>query len=437
VSEERRLLRALRVFSLGETRRFVRVGHARMMVAFFAILYALGSMALGGMLLLARVTGGYTTEILWGNALGTGAWNYPGLLIVAPWGVVSLPFLATLSMIVVSIGVGLGVSVAILIAVRLIRDRRSAGARAGAVGSIAGLTPAMIALVTLGACCSTTAAATAGVGLVAQASGSSVDSLLVNNWYLDVFQVAVVYVALLAQELILRVYGGLLGLVGPGQSTAVESPRPTSAREVWAGTLRAGLLLAGLTWSLATLAEWAGPGPAYGSAALWYQWVVQHELLGDFAIAVALFPGSVLSSCVGRSASARAFRWALLVGGVSLVGWTPPQVASAGAPGFVNELLGLAGAPAAWGAVAPVFALGIPLIARWGFQYLLLGGFAVAVALAPARIRRAVEIPDHYAAPRGMDADAGAPVASQAAWVRASSATDPGAPSRVAGSGSR
>ena len=357
------------------------------MVVFFALLYALGSMVLGGMLILARVQGGYTTWILWGNALGQGPWNYPGILIVAPWGVVTLPFLATWSMIFVAIGVGIGVSVALLIAAQLVRDRKRSAARPGAVGSIAGLTPAMIALVTLGACCSTTAAATAGVGLVAQASGSSVNNLLLNNWYLDVFQVVVVFVALLAQEMLLRVYGGLFGLepISASLGAAVARPAPLGARLIIGGALRAGLLLAGVTWSLAMVAEWTTVSPLTATPTLWFQWIFQHQVIAVFAILVALFPATMAAALTPRRAGrwTVALRGALLVGGLSLATWVPPALAAGGASGFVNELFGTWGFPAAWGAVAPVYPLGIALLARWGIQYLLLGGFAVAVAIAP------------------------------------------------------
>ena len=134
-------------------------------------------MLLGGMIVLARFSGGYSVLLLWGNALGLQSWNYPGLLIEAPWGFVVLPFFATLSMILVSVGVGLGMAVALLLGAQLLREHRATAGRPTTTGAIAGLTPAMIALVTLGACCSTTAAATAGVGLVAQSSGSSISNL--------------------------------------------------------------------------------------------------------------------------------------------------------------------------------------------------------------------------------------------------------------------
>jgi len=428
LSEEHPWVRGASALALSETRRMIRAAHSRMMVVFFAILYALGSMVLGGMLILARVPGGYTTEVLWGNALGTGSWNYPGLLIVAPWGVVSLPFLATLAMIIVSIGVGIGVSVAILITVRLVRDRRRTAAGAGSVGSIAGLTPAMIALVTLGACCSTTAAASAGVGIVAQASGSTINNLLINNWYLDVFQIGVMYVALIAQELVLRVYGGLLGLApGTAAAAAPVSPPRLTPTTVGVVGLRALLLLAGITWSLGMFAEWAGASPPMGSGALWFQWLFQHQLLGDFAVAVALVP-----SIVGRGIVVRArtspvvvLRGALLVAGLSLLAWTPPAVAAGGAPGLLNELFGAAGLPASWGAVAPVYSPGIALFARWAFQYVLLGGFGLAAAFAPERVlgRLVAGSPSVPNPDRWAEATSGVP--SARAWGRDASSAPP------------
>lgn len=357
------------------------------MVVFFAILYALGSMILGGMLIITPLRPPYFWEFLWGSALGQGSWNYPGFLYVAPWGVVSLPFLATWSMVAVATGVGIGVSVALLISVRLVRDRKRTATQPGAIGSVAGLTPAMIALVTLGACCSTTAAATAGVGLVAQASGSSLDNLLINNWYLDVFQVAVVFIALLAQEMILEVYGGLFGLaaLGPERSAPEPPVAPSTARTLWGGAARATLLLGGVTWSLAMVAEWTTVSPFAATPTLWFQWIFQHQFIAVLAILVALFPRELAAFFVRRPArlTELVVRGGMLAGGMSLIAWMPPALALGGAPGFVNELFGVWGLPASWGAVAPVYSPGLALFVRWGLQYLLLGGFAVAVALVP------------------------------------------------------
>jgi hypothetical protein len=357
-----------------------------MMVVFFAILYAIGSMALGGMLIIARVPGGYSYKFLWGNALGQGPWNYPGFLLVAPWGIVTLPFLATWCMVLVSVGVGVGISVGILLAVRLVRERRRAATGPASVASVAGLTPAMIALVTLGACCSTTAAATAGVGLVAQASGTSVNNLLVNNWFLDVFQVSVVFVALLAQEMLLEVYAGLFGLSAPDGSIGFAPPysEVSRVRAVSGVVLRAALLVAGITWSLAMVAEWTTSPPQTAGSVLWFQWIVQHQVPAIFAILVALFPGTFVTLLErGQGTPVWILRGTLLVAGASLALWTPGPLAGAGAPGFLNELFAVGGLPAALSPVVPVYAPGVALYLRWAFQYLLLGGFALAASLVP------------------------------------------------------
>lgn len=149
--------------------------------------------------------------------------------------------------------------------------------------------------------------------------------------------------------------------------------------------MRAALLLAGVTWSLAMFAEWTTVAPEGGSAVLWFQWIFQHQLIATVAVLVALSPravGHFLSRTAHRPVGIT-LRAAVLVAGLSLTLWVPPPIAAGGAGGFLNELFGVWGLPVAWGAVSPVFAPGLALFARWAFQYLLLGGFAVALALVP------------------------------------------------------
>jgi len=379
-----------RTLLLTEVRGYLRRSHARGLAAFIAVAYALGSMLVGGMLVLARYPGGYSVLFLWGNALGFQPWNYPGLLVEAPWGFVVLPFFATVSMVAVSVGVGLGMTVAVLLSVRLVRGRRAAAGRTTASGAIAGLTPAMIALVTLGACCSTTAAATAGVGLVAQASGTSTTNLLLNNWYLGAFQVVVVYVALIAQELLLALYGALFAAGDPGfaRSVAPVSPRPIDRRAVASGVLRVALIAAGVTWVLTVFADWTTVGPGQAGAGVWFGWLVEHGLLGGFAVFVALAPENARSlfAVAAGTVRQRAARAVLLLGAWTLGGWVPPPVAGAGVEGFGNELMGLLGAPTSWGAVAPAFGPGLALAFQWAFQYLLLALFAGIVAVRPGPV---------------------------------------------------
>ncbi len=382
---------AFSLLTLHEVRAYIRRSGARMMAVFFSLAYALGAMLYGGMLIFAHIPGGYTSEILFGSGNGQQPWSYPALFIVAPWGVIQLPYFATVAMVLVSIGVGMGMTVAILLTVELIRNNKKASnaGRRSAVGSAAGFTPAMIALVTLGACCSTTAAATAGIGALAQASGTTTDNLLLNNWILGIFQVAIVWVALLAQELLLVVYGSVFGLAGSSLAAdSARAPPPPLDRRFAAGAaIRVGLLAGGVTWALAVIAEWTVVSPLNGSAALWFQWIFQHELLAFFAIFAALFPIGTMRALqrVSDRLSGRILRIILFVSGVSLVTWVPPALAAGGLEGFLNEVFGTLGVPTAWGAIAPGASGTLAISLRWGFQFILLGGFAIAAAVWPQR----------------------------------------------------
>jgi hypothetical protein len=311
---------------------------------------------------------------------GTPSWDYPGFLAVNPYFVLSLPLLPTVFMLFTSAGVGLGMSVAIILSINLLRRQRAASARPAAVGTAAGLTPAMIALVTLGACCSTTAAATAGIGLTAQATGTSTGTILLNNWYLGVFQLVILYVALLAQEQLLTVYGSLVA-----SSTAANEQPPLDRRFAAGAALRVVLLGAGVTWCLAMLADWLTVNPMTASPGTWVAWLVQHQLVGFAAILGALVPLSTYRAFV-QLLSTRfglVLRGLLIVAGFSLAVGVPPPIAAIGWHGFVNELLGAAGVSSAWGGVAPGLPLGTALAVRWAAQYLLLGSFAVALGARP------------------------------------------------------
>jgi hypothetical protein len=377
----------LALLTLGEIRAFIRQSSARGGVVFFALLYILGSLFIGGMVVLGNVRGGYTISTVWGGASSGGSWNYPGLLIVAPWGVVVLPFFATFAMIVVGIGVGIGMTVAFLLGLGLLRSRARARGGSTTVGAVAGLTPAMLSLITLGACCSTTAAATAGVGLVAQASGTSVANLLINNWYLGVFQIVMVWVALVAQEMLLVVYAGVFG--GPTVPPAAEPTATNDAstgRFLAGGLLRVVLLASGLVWMLAVLAEWTTVNPLTAGPGLWYQWVVQHWMLGGIAVGAGLFPRPTYRWFVWTR---RGFgRWVggvVVVGGLSLLLWVPPPLPTWGVDGLVNQIFGVAGVSSSWGATAPGAVSGTALYIRWAFEYILVGGFSLVAWVMPER----------------------------------------------------
>jgi hypothetical protein len=376
---------ALSLLTLERSRSLLRTRVGVLMVTFVALLYAFVSLLVGQMLVLHPTAfRSVSLEVVSGNG-AYAWWNYPALVVTGPGAVLVLPFLATVTMVVVSIGVGIGMSVGLVLAYRLLRRRGTDRARPATLGSVSGLTPAVIALVTLGACCSTTAAATAGIGVVAQTSGTSIASVLANTWYLNVFQVAVLWVALVAQEQLLSVYGRLLGT--DEEAATVPATVPVDARFLLGATLRVGLVVAGVTWSLAMVAEWTSATPPAVTVPNLVQWLLQHQFVSLFAIAAGLF--AVESYRFVRESLPRArrlaVRGALLLGGLSLLTWVPPPLAGSGVYGLGNELLGAAGSPAAWGAVVPPSLGPLPLVLRWVFQFGLLGAFATVASLWPER----------------------------------------------------
>ena len=371
---------------LREIRRFLRGSHAVPVAAFCALVYALGSMLWGGMLSLFPIRGGTTVEILTGSGTGQGWWNYPGLLVVAPWGVLSLPFFATFAMVVVAVGVGLGMAVAAALIFRLVRPSPEELARSKAVGAVTGLTPAMISLVTLGSCCTTTAAATGGVGLIAQASGTTTSNLLLNNWYLGVAQIVVVWAALFAQELLLTVYGGLLGLRSSGPRTAPAIVPPFGRKWMAGATLRVLLAVGGILWSVSMLAEWTTRDPTSSGAGWWFQWIVQHQLVAVLAVGAAFFPRQLARLATSlRHGARRAVGVGFVLAALSVLAWLPAPLPAWGLDSLTDQLLGALGAPVAWGAIPIGSVTGAALVARWGLEYVLPAGFVLAMMLFPTR----------------------------------------------------
>jgi hypothetical protein len=328
----------LAIFTLRAVRSFLREGRFGRAVGVFGLLYVLGALFAGNMIGFGNFGGGYTIWVLLSSPTGVQPWNYPGLFVVAPWGVIQLPFFATFTMIVVGVGVGFGMAVAALLTWRLLRPSAAERARSQAVGAVTGLTPAMLSLVTLGACCTSTAAATAGIGLVAAASATTVANLLANNWFLGVFQIAIVWVSLLAQELLLTVYGGLYGTRG-GPPQRIRHPALVRWLEV--GALRVALLVGGLLLALSTLQAWTATDPYTASALTWTGWLGQRALIGLVTIAFALFPEALtgLFARAQRSGFGRVGVGIVAVGAASLLIAYPASWTAAGWNGLVGLVL--------------------------------------------------------------------------------------------------
>jgi len=360
--------------TLHETRSRLRTWWGRSLVVAIAVVYAFVSMLLGDMLVFASQPNAstYTVSLVYGY--GTQWWDYPALFVSAPWGFLTLPFFPTVAMLLVSVGVGIGGATGLALALPLLRRTQGVNRQALASGSAASVGPAITGLATLGACCCTSCAGLVGVSVVAAASGSTLYNLLLNNWYIGVFQLGVVYVALLAQERSLRL-----------TAEYCPVPPPFDRRFAAGALLRLGLLVAGITWSLAMFVEWTSTPPETASAAIWYHWIFEHQLLAITAIAAGLFPkefaGAVrrLSSKVGGGI----WRTALGVAGFTWGVWVPATLVALGLGGFLNELFGVLGLPAWAGAVPPDSSPGLALYFHWAFQHLLLSGFALALALVP------------------------------------------------------
>ncbi len=357
-----RLRRRLAVLTLKETRASVRTRRQWGLAAAVAVLVGLVALWVGGMLTVVPTQGTYTVEIIWWGP--NAGWFYPELLIVQSFGIVQLPWFPTLAMLVVAGGAGLGTTASVGLLRRALAARRQRRASGEVGGVAAGAGPGVVALATLGACCCTGCTATGGLALVAAVSGSSAGQLVELGWFLPLYQLAIVYVALLAQERAVR-----------RSREASLVPAPLGARSLAGVALRIGLLIAGITWSLAMFVEWGSTDIWTAPAGLWYHWLFEHQLLAGLALAAALFPDELASFAVrsARGIGGRAVRagWALaaFTWGVGV----PPALVALGLGGLVNELLGGPGA-GGWTAA---------LAFHYAFQHALLSAFAMVFAVRP------------------------------------------------------
>ncbi|MGA7922471.1 MAG: hypothetical protein WCA77_00630 [Thermoplasmata archaeon] len=226
-----RIARASSLLALQWSRSLLMGWAYRVLVGTIGVGYAFGAMLYSGMLYVPahplNIPFFFYVEPRGPGGVGA----YPAILAGGPYVQVDLPMIGTILMTLIAAGVGLGMALAVLLILRLIHDRKSGLLASTAGRSALGITPAMFALVTLGACCSTTAAATAGLSLAARWGGGTATSLLGNTWYLGLIQLSVVYGALLAQEYLVRVYDLLAGssatrlsAAGTAASRAPQNP---------------------------------------------------------------------------------------------------------------------------------------------------------------------------------------------------------------------
>lgn len=388
------------LLTLRRTRGLVRGRRGRAVAVSIAVLYGFVALFAGYMLQFGSTGSSGTTVELLTNPHSPAWWNYPALLVIAPGGLLALPVLAAVSMVLVSVGVGLGMGAGILLATRFFRSWKSARAEGGATSTLAGLTPAMVALLTLGACCSTSAAAVGGIGALAEASGTSYDQILLNPWFLNVFQVTVLGIALLAQEQLIAVYGNLVGsppVIAP-RATVSATVEPLRAR--WpALTLRMFLVIAGTLWALALLIEVASPTPGAPLAAFVLGALWQHAFLGGIAIAAGLVPAILWGvRSQGRFHGLVSVGRALLfAGAVSVVVGAPPPLSTWGIYGLGNEILGAVGVPGNLGGVVAPGGSGVVVDLAFSALYAALGCLTMFLALRPGQLLRRLAVREERA----------------------------------------
>ncbi|MDE1821448.1 MAG: hypothetical protein KGJ23_00915 [Euryarchaeota archaeon] len=364
--------------TLRRTRALLRTPRGRVLAAAIAGVYAIVSMLVGEMLEFY----GSGTQASWTFAVinqpSGPAWDYPALIVQWPSGILVLPYLPAITMVVVSIGVGIGAAAALLLFLPLLSSR-FASRHVAAASTAAGVSPAITGVATLGACCCTGCVGTAGLAVVAAASGSNLSTLVLNSWYVDLFELVVVWISLMVQE---------RGLT-PRPGSRYAPPPPMDARFLLGTLLRIALLIAGITWSLSMFVEWTTTSPLTASSALWYHWIFEHQLLALLAIGAGLFPQELfldgarsLRAWIGRWGTGGA-RILLLAAGITWGIGVPPALVHLGLGGFVNELLGYLGSGSPW-AESPDAPLGAALLFHWGLQHFLLAAFAVTVAARPS-----------------------------------------------------
>ena len=369
---------------LTEVFGFLRRSRALGLAVFLGVAYALGSLLSGGMLVLVPQHVATTIEIVLGGTAGS--WNYPAVLVVAPWGILALPLFATAAMVGVAVGVGLGMAVAVVLVYRVLKPTPEQAARVKSVGIATGLNPAMIGLVTIGSCCTTTAAATGGMGLIAQASGTTSANLLLNNWYFGVAQLAIVWVALLGQELLLTVYGGLLGLGTTGRVAQRVVAPPFDRRWAAGAALRAALAVGGILWSLSMFAEWTTQPPLSSGAGWWVRWVLEHQLVAAVAVGAAFFPVPALRLFRAlRRGAGRALGVVVALAAGAVLLWLPAPLPAWGLDSLTDQVIGALGAPASWGAIAVGPVTGAALVLRWAIEFVVPAGFTLVALASPER----------------------------------------------------
>lgn len=191
---------------LGRTGRLLARDRGWAIAAILAAAYVLGSMFLGGML----VGPGPSSS----QGLGLAEIGPTGARLATPAFVLSFPWVAGSFSVLIGAAVGVGLSAGILLARRVLAVFRAPSAGVAPASAVAALTPAMLALVTLGACCSTL---TAGVGPGAASLAGGLGSGPAASALFGGLQLGLLATSLLVQERIIQTFAQPLALSRPSE----------------------------------------------------------------------------------------------------------------------------------------------------------------------------------------------------------------------------
>ncbi len=165
-----------------------------------------------------------------------------------------------------------------------------------------------------------------------------------------------------------------------------------TVRSIAGGVVRAVLVGIGVVTALAMWFDWTQTSPLGASAGSWFRWIVEEETPALLAVAVGLFPRSLGETIRrwGPRAGRALFRGSVGLVGLALLAWYPSGVVAAGVHGFTNQLLGILGAPARWGALPITTSTGGDGLVQGVLSYALLGLFCLTLALRPDLVLRAL-----------------------------------------------
>lgn len=276
------------------TRALLRSRGGYGLASAIAVAYGLLSMLSTGMV---RADGGPVARVVW----ETPPSGDPVILLSGLGWSATLPLEGLGLTILVALATGVGLGAAVAVSLRLRAGACSAKIGTTSAATVAALAPAMMALVTLGACCSTVAAAASGLVGGTGSSQLALGPITVPTLFLGVGQLGLLAVALSAQERLFRMFGDLLRLE-PGPSPPSKVPeREWRRRFIARSPFSATSLGVGVLGGVAFAAVVAGSPSLGGPGPLILGGVLHADVRSLFVVGTVLFPALVALAATRRN----------------------------------------------------------------------------------------------------------------------------------------